>query len=170
MVICASSASNCLTCSKGNAETGGQSVERTWLREVKSCVHGVVWWPFLCQDLHAKLMSSGSHSAVISWTMPGAFHQSPVITNTVPSVWLCIFFSLHCSLLHAQHLVLHCFAGRTSSGELPKGLRPLNIAPSYICPCTTLFINLLLAELLIASYMDLYTSVKLNYKKFTVFR
>lgn len=27
--------------------------------------------------------------------MPGAFHEYPVTTNTVPSVWLCIFFGLH---------------------------------------------------------------------------
>lgn len=57
-----------------------------------------------------------------------------------------------------------------SSGELPEGLRPLNIAPSYIYLCTNLFINLFLAELVILSYMDLYTCVKLKYKNITVFR
>lgn len=54
-----------------------------------------------------------------------------------------------------------------SSEELPEGLRPLNIALGYVFLCTTLFINLLLAELLIMSCMDLYTHVKLNYKKFS---
>lgn len=47
MVIYVSSASNCLTYSKGKAEAGGQSMERMWLREVKCCVHGVVWCPSL---------------------------------------------------------------------------------------------------------------------------
>jgi len=39
-------------------------VEAMQLKEVDCCVHGVVLCPSLHQDHHAKLMSSGSHSAM----------------------------------------------------------------------------------------------------------
>lgn len=61
--IYASSASNCLKRSKGKAEAGCRCVEGMQLREVNPCARGVVLCPSLCQDLHAKLMSSGSRSA-----------------------------------------------------------------------------------------------------------
>lgn len=110
-----------------------------------------------CQTNVLRLMGSSNR----------AFHQSPVIANTVPSVWLCIF-GLHVitSACTALGFLLFCRLNVIWGAAW----RALNIASSYICPCTTLFINLLLAELLITSYMDLYTCVKLNYKKFTVFR
>lgn len=48
------------------------------------------------------------------------------------------------SIVHAQHMGFCCFAGWRSPEELWSGLRDTNMAQSYICPSTNLFLALLL--------------------------